>query len=79
MPAYSDDEWLQIEAHQYRVMKRRNPHQAARMEHAWLLRAEGLTYLEIAARLGISRSRAEQMIKCFGFVVSRVLRSMVRR
>jgi hypothetical protein len=48
---------------------------AARREHAWLLRAEGLKLREIALRLGgISRDRVSQMIRREGWSMSRALR-----
>jgi DNA-directed RNA polymerase specialized sigma24 family protein len=30
--------------------------------HAWLLRAEGLTYKQIAVRFGLSKDRVHQMV-----------------
>lgn len=41
----------------------------ARCEHAWLLRAEGLTFREIGQRIGITDSRAQQMVRKFGRIV----------
>lgn len=38
----------------------------ARQEHAWLLRAEGMLYTDIARRLEVSHERARQMVKQFG-------------
>jgi hypothetical protein len=38
----------------------------ARHEHAWLLRAEGLTYEAIGERLGITSDRARQIVIRFG-------------
>lgn len=39
---------------------------AAREEHAWLLRAEGLKLREIGDRLGIGQARARVMVQRFG-------------
>jgi hypothetical protein len=48
---------------------------AARHEHAWLLRAEGLKLQEIANHFGmISRERVRQMIMKFGRRVKRATR-----
>lgn len=38
----------------------------ARDEYAWLLRAEGITYREIANRIGVSIERARQIVFVFG-------------
>lgn len=38
----------------------------ARCEHAWLLRAEGLTLAAIGEHLGVNKERARQMILKFG-------------
>jgi len=38
----------------------------ARLEHAWLLRCEGLKLREIGERLDLSRDRVRQMILKFG-------------
>jgi len=46
----------------------------ARAEHIWLLRAEGLTYEECGARLGITRNRAHQLCHRFARRVDRALR-----
>lgn len=47
----------------------------ARYEHAWLLRAEGLTYREIGERLGgLTKSRARQLVATFGGRVKRAAR-----
>lgn len=46
----------------------------ARAEHAWLLRAEGLTLREIGERIGLSHERVRQMIRKFGRDTSRSLR-----
>jgi hypothetical protein len=46
----------------------------ARAEHAWLLRAEGLPYEEIARRFGVSKERARQIVKRFGRRVVRATR-----
>lgn len=48
-------------------------YQARRM-HAWLLRAEGLTYREIGERLGLSRERVRSMIKRCGRETMRRMR-----
>jgi hypothetical protein len=39
---------------------------AARKEHAWLLRAEGAVFREIAARLGVNKESARQLTLWFG-------------
>lgn len=56
----------------------RNPdmsaYQYARYEHAWLLRAEGLTLDEVGSRFGVGGCRAAQMIKRFGKRVQRSIR-----
>jgi hypothetical protein len=47
----------------------------ARREHVWLLRAEGLTLEQIAARIGlVSRERVRQIIHQFGRRVQRAMR-----
>jgi hypothetical protein len=46
----------------------------ARQEHAWLLRAEGMSYAEIGRRLGVCRARPRGMIRHFGRVVMRAIR-----
>lgn len=46
----------------------------ARQEHAWLMRAEGETYDQIGVRLGVSRSRAQQMADRFCRVLNWSLR-----
>jgi DNA-directed RNA polymerase sigma subunit (sigma70/sigma32) len=38
----------------------------ARLEHAWLLKAEGLRLEDIGRRFGVTRERARQMIVKFG-------------
>jgi hypothetical protein len=51
----------------------------ARLEHAWLLRAEGLPLKQIAYRVGVnSNERARQMISKFGRRVQRALRFTYR-
>lgn len=45
----------------------------ARHEHAWLLRAEGETFRQIGERLGVSKSRAAQMVYRFGSKVRRAI------
>jgi hypothetical protein len=57
----------------------RNPtlerlHDEARREHAWLLRAEGLTLREIGRRLGVSHERVRQILYQFGRRVQRAIR-----
>jgi hypothetical protein len=47
----------------------------ARRTHAWLLRAEGITYKEIARRIGVSSYRALQMVKTFGGEKSRKMKT----
>ncbi len=47
---------------------------AARHEHAWLLRAEGLTLQQVGDRFGVSRERAREMIAKFGRRVRRAMR-----
>lgn len=49
-------------------------YRVARQEHAWLLRAEGLTLQEIGRRLDITREAARQQIQKFGRRVDRALR-----
>jgi hypothetical protein len=47
----------------------------ARREHVWLLRAEGLTLEQIAARIGlVSRERVRQIIYQYGRRVQRAMR-----
>jgi hypothetical protein len=46
----------------------------ARLEHAWLLRAEGKTLKDVGNRLGVSREQARQMILKFGRKVGRAMR-----
>jgi predicted transcriptional regulator len=46
----------------------------ARCEHAWLLRAEGLTLHQIGDHLGVTRERARQLISSYGRRVSRAMR-----
>lgn len=41
-------------------------YQWARLEHAWLLKAEGLRLEDIGAHLGVTRERARQMVVKFG-------------
>jgi len=48
-----------------------------RHEHAWLLRVEGKTYKEIGERLGVSKTRAGQMIAQFSRVMGRALRRVI--
>lgn len=51
---------------------------SARAEHAWLLRAEGLTYRQVGERLGgISASRAQQIVHRQGRRVARALRHTI--
>lgn len=38
----------------------------ARLEHAWLLKAEGLRLEDIGLRFGVTRERARQMVVRFG-------------
>lgn len=52
----------------------RSSYQAAREEHAFLLRCEGLRYREIGARLGISRAAARTLAQKFGRLTSRSLK-----
>ena len=40
--------------------------QKARQEHAWLLRAEGMTFKKIGARLGVSSAQARVLVFRFG-------------
>jgi DNA-directed RNA polymerase sigma subunit (sigma70/sigma32) len=40
-------------------------HSWARLEHAWLLKAEGLKLIDIGLRLGVTRERARQMVVKF--------------
>jgi hypothetical protein len=46
----------------------------ARYEHAWLLRAEGLTLHQVGAHLGITKQRARQLISSYGRRVGRAMR-----
>ena len=46
----------------------------ARMEHAWLLRAEGLTFQQISDHLGVSCARAHQIVSKFARRVTRATR-----
>lgn len=51
---------------------------SARGEHAWLLRAEGLTYRQVGERLGgISASHAQQIVHRQGRRVARALRHTI--
>jgi hypothetical protein len=45
-----------------------------RAEHAWLLRAEGLSYSEIGYFMGVSRERARQLILKFSRKMSWAMR-----
>jgi hypothetical protein len=47
---------------------------AAIDEHAWLLRAEGVTFQEIGERLGVTRERARQRVTKFGRRIRRATR-----
>jgi hypothetical protein len=50
----------------------------ARSEHAWLLRAEGLTYRQVGERLGgLSVARAQQIVGTQGRRMSRALRRTI--
>lgn len=51
-----------------------NQRQRARLEHAWLLRAEGLGLREIAIRLGVGTERVRTMILQFAGMVGRATR-----
>jgi len=46
----------------------------ARYEHAWLLRAEGLTYEEIGLRMGIGKQRASYLVHVFSRQMNIILR-----
>ena len=46
----------------------------ARMEHAWLLRAEGLTLQQVGKRLGVGRERARQIVDKFSRRVKKATR-----
>jgi hypothetical protein len=46
---------------------------AARREHMWLLRAEGLTFREIGMRNGVCGERAKQVVSKFGRQVTRAV------
>jgi hypothetical protein len=50
------------------------PRAAALDEHAWLLRAEGLTMADIGDRLGVSRERAKQRVHKFGRRMAKAMR-----
>ena len=54
-------------------------HRNARLEHAWLLKAEGLHLSDIGAALGVSRERARQMVNRFGRRMSYALRRALWR
>lgn len=49
---------------------------AARLEHAFLLKCEGLTYAKVGERLDVSRDRARQMALNFS---RKLATSMYRR
>ena len=55
-------------------LKYRQAYAAARYEHAWLLRAEGLTLRQIGKRLGVSHNQARVMIFQFSYRVKRATR-----
>jgi DNA-directed RNA polymerase specialized sigma24 family protein len=59
-------------------MKRRKPRDVvyymAQREHAWLLRAEGLTFGEIGLRLGVPQGTARGMVRSYGRRVARAMR-----
>lgn len=59
-----------------RKIRNGDPYEIARCEHAWLLRAEEVSYREIAARLGVTRERARTMVTLFGQKVSWALRNV---
>jgi len=50
------------------------PRAAAWDEHAWMLRAEGLTMADIGDRLGVSRERAKQRVHKFGKRMAKAMR-----
>jgi hypothetical protein len=54
--------------------KMRLAYHAARHEHAWLLRAEGLTLRQVGARLGVSGNQARVLIFQFSYRVKRAMR-----
>lgn len=50
------------------------PYWRARKEHAWLLRAEGLTYRAIGARLGVGPERIRHLVWSFGRYMAHAMR-----
>jgi hypothetical protein len=61
----------------YRVgVANNDPYWQARLEHAWLLRAEGETPSQIAERLDVPTMRVYQMISVFGARVEKAARNM---
>ena len=57
-----------------RTYNKDNYYYHARWEHAWLLRAEGLTFSEIAKHFGVTTERARQMISQFSFLAKNATR-----
>jgi hypothetical protein len=56
-------------------LKYRQSYADARAEHAWLLRAEGLTFEQIAGRLDCgTRERARQLVLKFAYRMNRAMR-----
>lgn len=51
----------------------------ARSEHAWMLRAEGLPYRQIATRIGLTPGRSREIVFSFGRVVTKSLRRATLR
>lgn len=51
----------------------------ARAEHAWLLRAEGLSFAAIGRRLGVSRTMADMLVWKFGNRMSAAMRRPAKR
>lgn len=56
------------------IGKHINMHAWARREHVFLLRAEGMKWHEIGARIGTSGARAQQLSQAFGRRLARAMR-----
>jgi hypothetical protein len=51
----------------------------ARWEHAFLLRCEGYTYRQIGERMGVSKARAERMVRGFAHELTNAMRKPKRK